>query len=849
MLTLTAPVPAVAQADNAMQAAQGENAIIQAVKSLQDKVRADLQKAALALDALRKKVEQAATADAQLAQLKLQTDSVSTTISSAKGALENRYNLVAKRLDDFGNPPADGQPAEEPDVAGDRKRLQSEKAQMNGIISDAEVLDKQAEDLAGHITDLRRKLFAETLFRHTDISGDLLDETATAGGTQSRLFLTRASAALDFMWKFKRHGLFIALGLTLVIGVVMFGLLRRMFGSFIFRDPGFDNPSFTHRLVVAFWSTLIPSLAAAIFAVVSMVLLIMFNVFRDDIGQIVRAVIWTITGLYFIWRLSRSIVAPERPQWRLIMVSDRGARSLVAYAMLLALVNGISFIIDQANVALDAPVVLTVAEGFIASLAIGIILILMSFARPMAEGANDSRAWPKPVRIALIMVGLGLILTSLFGYIGLAQFAATQIVVTGAILITMYIGFRSGHAISRPEAFGRTLTGRLLQRRYNLTPIRLDQVGLVAGLVVYFLVCLFGIPLIMLKWGFRGADIWAIFVQLFTEIHIGNISISLLGIVAGILVFIGGYFATGWFQRWLDGNVMARSQVDVGVRNSVNTALGYAGVAIAGLIGISAAGINLSSLALVAGALSLGIGFGLQTIVQNFVSGLILLAERPFRVGDWVVNGPVEGFVRRISVRATEIETFRNQSVIVPNSQLINAAVGNWTLRNKLARSEIPISVAYDSDPRQVMDILMEIARAQPLVLTMPEPHVEFVRFGESSLDFELRFYLADLFTGMGVRNDIRIQILERFRAEGIEMPFPQRTINVRYSDEAVVLADAQKADGVPGEEAQQLKQQLDRRRKAAESVARDIDSVQDNRHSHDRYDDHDGDDDGDDSR
>jgi potassium efflux system protein len=493
--------------------------------------------------------------------------------------------------------------------------------------------------------------------------------------------------------------------------------------------------------------------------------------------------------------------------------------------------------------------VLTVVEGFIASLAIGTILILLSFARPMAQGVADSGAWPKPVRIILIVVGIGLMLTSFFGYIGLAQFVATQIVVTGAILITMYIGVLSGHAISRPEAFGKTLTGRFLQRRYGLNAIRLDQVGLVAGLVVYFIVCLLGIPMIMLKWGFRGGDIWAIFVQLFTEIHIGNITISLLGIVAGIVVFIGGYFATGWFQRWLDSNVMARSQVDVGVRNSVNTALGYAGIAIAGLIGISAAGINLSSLALVAGALSLGIGFGLQTIVQNFVSGLILLAERPFRVGDWVVNGPVEGFVRRISVRATEIETFRNQSVIVPNSQLINAAVGNWTLRNKLARSEIPISVAYDSDPREVIDILMEIAQAQPLVLTMPEPHVEFVRFGESSLDFELRFYLADLFTGMGVRNDIRIQILERFRAEGIEMPFPQRTINVRYSDEAVVLADAQKADGVPGEEARQLKQQLDRRRKAAESVARDIDAVEDNRHSHDRYDDHDGDDDGDDSR
>src|SRR5690606_37654713 len=125
-------------------------------------------------------------------------------------------------------------------------------------------------------------------------------------------------------------------------------------------------------------------------------------------------------------------------------------------------------------------------------------------------------------------------------------------------------------------------------------------------------------------------------------------------------------------------------RVDVGVRNSVGTAVGYAGVALAGLVGLSAAGIDLSNLALVAGALSLGIGFGLQNIVNNFVSGLILLAERPFKVGDWIEAGGVEGNVRKISVRATEIETFRRQTVIMPNSQFINSAVGNWTHRNRL---------------------------------------------------------------------------------------------------------------------------------------------------------------------
>jgi len=214
------------------------------------------------------------------------------------------------------------------------------------------------------------------------------------------------------------------------------------------------------------------------------------------------------------------------------------------------------------------------------------------------------------------------------------------------------------------------------------------------------------------------------------------------------------------------------------------TGVGYLGTAIAGLIGISAAGIDLSSLALVAGALSLGIGFGLQNIVSNFVSGLILLVERPFKVGDWVATGTTEGFVRRISVRATEIETFQRQSIIVPNSELINAPVGNWTHRNRLGRIEIPVSVSYDSDPRQVMDLLMDIALAHPGLLRNPEPVVMFNGFGQSSLDFELRGFVGDVLGALPVKNELRVTILERFRAEGIMMPYPHQEVHLHLDEQ-----------------------------------------------------------------
>jgi potassium efflux system protein len=205
---------------------------------------------------------------------------------------------------------------------------------------------------------------------------------------------------------------------------------------------------------------------------------------------------------------------------------------------------------------------------------------------------------------------------------------------------------------------------------------------------------------------------------------------------------------------------------------------------------VSAAGIELSNLALVAGALSLGIGFGLQNIVSNFVSGLILLAERPFQAGDWIEAGAVSGFVKKVRVRATEIETFQRQTVILPNSELINSAVGNWTHRNRLARIEIAVGVAYGTDARRVKEILLEIARGHPRIMKNPEPMVLFANFGDSSLDFELRVFLYDVFEMIDIQSELRFSILDTFKAEGIEIPFPQRDLHLKSAPWKEILRE-----------------------------------------------------------
>ena len=187
---------------------------------------------------------------------------------------------------------------------------------------------------------------------------------------------------------------------------------------------------------------------------------------------------------------------------------------------------------------------------------------------------------------------------------------------------------------------------------------------------------------------------------------------------------------------------------------------------------------NLTSLALVAGALSVGIGLGLQNVVNNFVSGIILLFERPIKVGDWVIINGEEGRIKQINIRSTEMETFRKSSLIIPNADLLSNTVTNLTHGNNWSRQSVMVGVAYGSDTERVRDILLECAAAHKKVLRKPEPYVIFKDFGPSSLDFELRCYTNDIWSGWTIPSDLRYEINKRFAEEGIEIPFSQLVVH-----------------------------------------------------------------------
>ncbi|WP_427915830.1 mechanosensitive ion channel domain-containing protein [Sinorhizobium alkalisoli] len=790
------PAPAAEPARSGQPAPRGEAGAGAAASPVLQQAEAQLTKAERDLKQLGERVANAKDDDTRLAELKVQADALAKEIVSAAAATRPRLDDIKARLEELGEPPGKDQPPEAAIVTEERQRLLAERAAINAIAARAESLAGEARRLAGTITATRRALFSTTLLRHTNVSAEMLSEAFTATAAEATALWRSVSSWLTFAWNYKRLPFLSAIFLSLCAALIFLAGGYRLFAPFLQRHD--EEPTYFRQLSRAFWSTMIPTMALTAFAASSYFFLDSFNVLRPDIAPIVAVTLGMGVVLFFVTSLASSVLSPTHSAWRLVRVSDRGAKVLMVPIFAMALVNGLDYLLGSISEALGSPVILTVAKSFVASIIIGLILMSMAWIRPVLRRDDPlhapGRPWPRIISASLLAMGAALVAIALAGYVGMARFIATQIIITGAILVMMYIGFLTGKSVAKQGAFAETIVGRYLERRFNLESVALDQIGLAAGLGIYALVVLFFIPLILLQWGFQIADIESWAYRLLTEIRIGTITISLVGILAGLLFFVFGYAATRWIQGWIDRNVMARSRVDAGVRNSIRTGIGYVGVGAAALIAVSAAGFDLSSLALVAGALSLGVGFGLQNVVSNFVSGLILLVERPFKVGDWIVSGTTEGFVRRISVRATEIETFQQQSIIVPNSELINASVGNWTHRNRVGRAEVAVGVSYDSDPRRVMQILLEIAGQHPMVLKNPEPSVAFLNFGDFSLDFELRVHLADLLNGVGVRNDLRVAIFERFREEGIEIPFPQRNLNIHVEGDDDHKAALEKA-------------------------------------------------------
>ena len=271
-------------------------------------------------------------------------------------------------------------------------------------------------------------------------------------------------------------------------------------------------------------------------------------------------------------------------------------------------------------------------------------------------------------------------------------------------------------------------------------------------------------------------------------VSLGDVTITPAVLITVVLIFLTSILISRLLQRMLRRNVLRRMHIKEGVKEAICRILHYAIITLGAFIAVEQAGIDLTALAAISAVLMVGIGFGLQNITSNFISGLILLFERPVQVGDYVEVSGVQGRVRSIRARSTTVETLDNVSIIVPNSNFIAQNVTNWSYQDAKVRIHISVGVSYGSDVDLVGETLLRAGAAHPEVLRDPEPRMQFVDFGDSSLNFDLLVWIDDPSRQHFVRSDLNFAIVKAFREQGITIPFPQRDLHLRsgFSAESV---------------------------------------------------------------
>ena len=477
---------------------------------------------------------------------------------------------------------------------------------------------------------------------------------------------------------------------------------------------------------------------------------------------------------YFVY-----ISALRKPGLRVDMGSVV-AHSLRKSFNILALVWFLGYMLFQTILANS----LSESAFFLARAILGTVLVLNVIWIIWLTKGIKGQILNAPVRIIVSLILIGTLVAELTGYRNLSGFVLRGIVGT---LITYSLLQIVSHLVS--TFLDEFNAGKSSWQQRIRMQIGVSNNESITGFIwVRFItsisIWLLFIASLLVIWRVPDTDVGALSLYITHGFTIGSIEFVPIRIFEAIVVLIVLLTINGGVQRRLKGKWLAMTGIERGARESIATVGNYIGIALAIIISLAAAGLDFSKLAIIAGALSVGIGFGLQNIVNNFVSGLILLFERPIKTGDWIVANGVEGHVKKISIRSTEIESFDHADIIVPNSELISGNLINWEHKNRNGRICVPISVAYGSNTEQVKELLIGIARNHQEVVigdpSMHDPKVLFLAFGESSLDLELRFFIREIHKRVDILSDMNFAVDKVFRENAIEIPYPQRDVHIR---------------------------------------------------------------------
>lgn len=703
-------------------------------------------------------------------------------------------NLLAA----LGDPPAEGEPEEAPDLQRKRQAYEAEVANFRGRAAQAQLIIKRVDTQHARLSEIEQGQALRTLLTRTPSPFGWQVISAAPG--QTGAYFTSLAIAVDAWWQApaseedtetKRA---IAIG-TVVVLLIISLIARHLLVKWFGRNEQLQNPSYTRRLLAASTETLangfLPALfASALWLTANKTLGLDDGPFLNLINGVVVFLLVVITAL----ALPRAALSPALPHWRVAPIKPKYARRLTQSLGTLGVLFGLDIFVSFTSA--DAGPAFLAAYSAIAT-TFEVILIL-DLLRPalwrsdpewragtqdQEEGSaskNKSELPPHQItmwltlRVSVILLAITGALAAWIGYTALSVYLIGNLIGTALIIGALFLA-RALFA----EWISIIMSREEVANWLNLSNEGTSTVRFWFISLLQVLVYISGAVLIGAVWGIPLRDIWTVTYNLLTAINIGGITISITDIASAILVLLVTLLVFRLGKALLRDTVLPQTRLDPGAQYSIATIFGYLGIVVSVVMAAVSLGVEFQNLLIIAGALSVGIGFGLQTIANNFISGLILLFERPIKVGDLIEIDNTLGHVTHINVRRTEVETFQRAEVMIPNSELISTSVINWTHSDRKARIEINVGVAYGSNTELVRETLVKAAENVDKVVTWPGADVLFLDFGDSSLNFQLRCFTSDVSSRITTASKLRFEIDRLFREAGIEIPFPQRVIHM----------------------------------------------------------------------
>lgn len=727
-----------------------------------------------------------------------QVSDASNDAQTAADALSQQLAQVNARLQQLG-PAATG---DSPDIAAQRKALTKQRDALDSGVKRGKLMVVEARQLADEIERARAEHFSQELSLRSpsplspalwkQIAADFPDD-------QAKLLALYTLGMQSLQDAIAEHGSG-ALGVGIAIAVILLFPLRyllRWLGKryAVSRAPG----SRLRRSGLAIWFLLLGTLTPGLAALALAEALRSIDAVPERLEAVLNGFVVVSFAAAFMGSLGASVLLPNQPSWRLFPIDDATARRLRKYTWAtaaLAWLSSMLLVINQAARTSDSA---TVAADGVIALVYGVLILatLTSLSRlrrrQYAEAAAQALANAQPpppgqhggalaligvlVKVAVVVA----LLAALLGYLHLGLFITRQIIwitmIVGAIRLLMT--FADDFALWLFASEGRI--GRAANGAFGVRSSSLEQAGVLTSALLRVVLLLIGVGALLMPFGTNVSIVSDWFSLLSDGIRLSDKVVVYPGAIArAVLVLLLGLGVMQYLHRWLTQTYLPKTELDDGSRNSISTVARYVGIILAALWALAALGIGLERIALVVSALSVGIGFGLQSITQNFVSGLILLAERPVKIGDWIKIGDQEGDVRRISVRATEIQVGDRSTLIVPNSELITKTLRNMTLAGPLGRVQIQFAVSLGTDVTKLRALLLELYAAHPGVLDDPAPSVFIDSIANGHVTLNSFAYVASPRLTYGTRSELFFALLQRLAEEGIALESPQEVKLVR---------------------------------------------------------------------